>query len=162
MSNEMEDIRFAVQIHAKDHDIYDKHLVDKLFDEFKTNNYETIEDILDHTFDTDIMNINATHDHILAHVEYSVDSLAHVTNVKNLCAYRNVDTYEQINNREQTLLRTQLHMNHQNAQQSVLNGFNGLLQQFAQGQNNLNVPAPSQNLFGGFIWGFYECFSAAK
>ena len=143
--SEIDDIRFAVQIHAEDHDIHDEHLVDKLFDEFKNNNYDSVEDILEHTFDKDILSI--TGDHVLENIDYSIEGLAHITNVANMNSFRNVDTYEQINNRQQNLLMTQLHINQapQNA-----NPLQGLFNQFANAQNN----SPIQNIFGGMLNAF--------
>ena len=132
-----EDIRFAIQVQANEHGIFDDELIDRLVDEFQNNNYDNTGDIIDNTFDMTQHNLNG--DDI---IEYTFNTASHRSNMDDLQSYHNINQYEQINDRQQRQLRAQLYPNNRT---TVLapNNIGGLFQQLLGQLGSMTVTAPN-------------------
>ena len=125
------DIRFAIEVQANDHGIFDEELIDRLVSEYMKNNCCDVEEIINDTFDTNFLDTGHN-------IQFSIGGNGHATNVTELNTYRNSDYYEEINSREQRQLLVQL------GGLPAVPSFFSLYNQFTQGQ----FPDILNNIFG--------------
>lgn len=136
-----EDVKFAIRLRANEFGIYDEELIQRLFSTFQNNQYNDIEDIIEETFDTDILSTDNDY------IQYTFDSQSYINNINELESYRNVRTSAPINNRLQQQARAQYNLQfppqqffsnqHQHHPLHLLNQMNPFIQIFDQLSNQI-------------------------